>query len=199
MSPQNDEQNQQIRDERKEQVLIAALQVFARRGFAAARISDIAAAAGISHGLVYHYFSSKDEMFTVLVERALESSTQITALAAAHPGTPWGKLEWLTNMILSHSTEVSSYYHLIVLQAFTSDAIPETARKLVEARSPVAARHLIPVLEEGQKEGQIVQGDPEQLALLYFCLIQGIVLARIQGAKADQIPSTSMILRALQA
>ncbi len=59
MSPRKEEQNQQIRDERREEILQAALRVFARKGLVAAKITDIANAAGLSHGLIYHYFSSK--------------------------------------------------------------------------------------------------------------------------------------------
>ena len=48
--------NEMIKDTRREQILSAALKIFAARGFAATKISDIVRAGGISHGLVYHYF-----------------------------------------------------------------------------------------------------------------------------------------------
>ncbi|MCP4214889.1 MAG: TetR/AcrR family transcriptional regulator [bacterium] len=50
------------RQEKKEQILQAALQVFRKNGFAGATISDIATAAGIGKGTVYEYFSTKDEI-----------------------------------------------------------------------------------------------------------------------------------------
>lgn len=61
--PRKSELNQELRDARKEQILKAALIVFARRGMVATKISDIAKEAGLSHGLVYHYFNSKEEIF----------------------------------------------------------------------------------------------------------------------------------------
>lgn len=54
--------------EKRQRILNAAIHVFARQGFNAGRISDIADEAGVAHGLVYHYFDSKeailDELFT---------------------------------------------------------------------------------------------------------------------------------------
>jgi TetR/AcrR family transcriptional regulator, fatty acid metabolism regulator protein len=49
-------------EEKRRRILDAAVRVFARRGFHASRVGDIAEEAGIAHGLLYHYFSSKDEV-----------------------------------------------------------------------------------------------------------------------------------------
>jgi TetR/AcrR family transcriptional regulator, fatty acid metabolism regulator protein len=51
-------------------ILAAAVRVFARQGFHACRVSDIADEAGVAYGLVYHYFGSKDEVLdTLFLER----------------------------------------------------------------------------------------------------------------------------------
>jgi TetR/AcrR family fatty acid metabolism transcriptional regulator len=51
-------------------ILDAAVRVFARQGFHACRVSDIADEAGVAYGLVYHYFASKDEVLdTLFLER----------------------------------------------------------------------------------------------------------------------------------
>ena len=56
--------------DKRRQILDAAIRVFARQGFHATRVSDIADEAGVAYGLVYHYFSSKDEVLNELfVER----------------------------------------------------------------------------------------------------------------------------------
>jgi AcrR family transcriptional regulator len=49
-------------EEKRRLILDAAVRVFARRGFHASRVGDIAEEAGVAHGLLYHYFSSKDEV-----------------------------------------------------------------------------------------------------------------------------------------
>jgi len=52
--------------DKRRQILDAAVKVFAHRGFHATRVSDIADEAGVAYGLVYHYFSSKDEVLDTL-------------------------------------------------------------------------------------------------------------------------------------
>jgi AcrR family transcriptional regulator len=52
--------------DRRRQILEAAIRVFARQGFHSCRVSDIADEAGVAYGLVYHYFSSKDEVLNEL-------------------------------------------------------------------------------------------------------------------------------------
>lgn len=49
-------------EEKRRRILDAAVRVFARRGFHTSRVGDIAEEAGVAHGLLYHYFSSKDEV-----------------------------------------------------------------------------------------------------------------------------------------
>ena len=57
------------RDKRR-LILDAAVRVFARQGFHACRVADIADEAGVAYGLVYHYFASKDEILdTLFLER----------------------------------------------------------------------------------------------------------------------------------
>jgi TetR/AcrR family transcriptional regulator, fatty acid metabolism regulator protein len=56
--------------DRRQQILDAAVRVFARQGFHSCRVSDIADEAGVAYGLVYHYFRSKDEVLdTLFLER----------------------------------------------------------------------------------------------------------------------------------
>ena len=56
--------------DRRRQILDAAVRVFARQGFNACRVSDIAREANVAYGLVYHYFRSKDEVLdTLFTER----------------------------------------------------------------------------------------------------------------------------------
>ena len=60
----------QAAQDKRRQILDAAVKVFARQGFHACRVSDIADEAGVAYGLVYHYFSSKEEILnTLFLER----------------------------------------------------------------------------------------------------------------------------------
>src|SRR5437764_10440746 len=53
-------------EEKRRVILDAAVRVFARKGFHASRVGDIAEEAGVAHGLLYHYFASKDELLEIV-------------------------------------------------------------------------------------------------------------------------------------
>ena len=57
--------------DRPREICAAALDVFARKGFAAARLDEIARQAGVSKGTLYLYFKSKEELFQVMVREAI--------------------------------------------------------------------------------------------------------------------------------
>ncbi len=196
MSPRNEETNKQIRDERRDQILRAALQVFARKGLTATKISDIAAAAQLSHGLIYHYFKSKDEIFTVLATQALDTSANIIIQASNLPATPWERLKTMTEAIVPAAYQgIGPYYFLIVVQAFTSEAVPPQVKELAARQSTLYTEHLVPLIREGQQRGEIAAGDPLQLAVSFTSMIQGIAIEKTLGGEALPLPTAEIILR----
>ncbi len=60
--PRTKQQNEAIRSEKRQLIMNAALKLFAEKGYASASINDIAQSAGISKGLMYNYFASKEEV-----------------------------------------------------------------------------------------------------------------------------------------
>jgi len=56
-------------EQRRTQLIDTALALFSQRGVEATRVSDIAESAGVAQGLLYHYFSSKDELLAAIIER----------------------------------------------------------------------------------------------------------------------------------
>jgi AcrR family transcriptional regulator len=76
-------------DERPEEILAAALDVFGEQGYARAKLEDIAKRAGVSKGTIYLYFESKDELFRALVRsRVTDALAQAADRLARNPG-PW--------------------------------------------------------------------------------------------------------------
>ncbi|QSB15119.1 TetR/AcrR family transcriptional regulator [Natronosporangium hydrolyticum] len=86
---------------RREQILAAAVQVFAEKGFAATRVDEIAAAAGVAKGSVYLYFDSREAILTAAFAAYAERSREILAAAAADPGAPLTRLETLIRSVLA--------------------------------------------------------------------------------------------------
>ena len=76
MSPRTSEQFGKIRQEKKELIMEASLELFAENGFHATSISQIAQKAGISKGLTYNYFESKKEILDELITHGFDSIFQ---------------------------------------------------------------------------------------------------------------------------
>ncbi|MFQ5595094.1 MAG: TetR/AcrR family transcriptional regulator [Anaerolineae bacterium] len=76
MSPRAPEETQRIREERQTQILAAASELFAEKGFHDTKVSEIAARAGVSQGTVYWYFDSKDALFEATFKSQFETFVQ---------------------------------------------------------------------------------------------------------------------------
>src|SRR5437588_12035826 len=73
--------------DRPGEIIEAAMMVFAEKGFAAAKLDDIARRAGVSKGALYLYFETKEDIFRAVVAQAIAPNMQaVRALVVAHPG-----------------------------------------------------------------------------------------------------------------
>src|SRR3569623_3703231 len=73
--------------DRPAEIVEAAMAVCAEKGFAAAKLDEIAARAGVSKGALYLYFETKEELFRAVVEQAIAPNIAgVRAMIAAHPG-----------------------------------------------------------------------------------------------------------------
>jgi AcrR family transcriptional regulator len=193
MSPLNEQQLLQIRDERKEQIMDAAVEVFARRGINGTKMSMIAAEAGISHGLLYHYFTSKDELFATLVQFAMEQSFNTVSAVNELPGSPLEKLTALTRIILDKD---NSPFFMLIHQARTANDVPESAVQHIE-KYPMElfVDQLVPLFVEGQQSGEIVVGNPHDLIAWYFSIISGLMVLDVRAHPYYRIPDIEILLR----
>lgn len=72
MCPRKREDNEKIREQTSIRLLEGALRVFAKHGYHASSMSEIAKEAGVSKGLAYHYFSSKEDLLVSIAEQRLQ-------------------------------------------------------------------------------------------------------------------------------
>jgi AcrR family transcriptional regulator len=91
--------------EKRRTILDAAMRVFARQGFHTCRVSDIADEAGVAYGLVYHYFSSKEQMLDTLFLDRWDVMLAAIAEADASDLPPREKLRAIASFI------IDSYRH----------------------------------------------------------------------------------------
>jgi AcrR family transcriptional regulator len=192
MSPLNTEQLKQIRDNRREQIMNAALKVFAKRGFIGAKTNMIAKEAGLSEGLLYKYFKSKDEMFISLVQIAVEESMVAFKSVYQFPGSPLEQLRTLSEHILDPDNQDG---FLLIHQTRIGEGIPDQAKELMKQYSNKRyTKQLAPLFEKGQKAGEIVEGDPSELASNYLKVLSGLMTLKL-NEDDESLPRVDWLLR----
>ena len=193
----NSEQNKMIRDERREQILNASLMVFAKKGLAATKISDIAIAANLSHGLVYHYFKSKEEIYIAVIRQTVESSYEARQRFLSAQGAALEKLMNMAEVNINYMNgEDNAYRWLIIIQATMSALAPQEVREIL-SNSLDVLNDVKELIEQGQRAGDIINGDSLHLATAFLSLLQGLVFYRIYWEKEVRMPDVKIIMRLL--
>ena len=194
--PRSEEANQQIREEQRAKILSAAANVFARKGNTAT-MADVASEAGVSQGLAYRYFASKEEIFTILIKQATESSGGPVEGIKQIQGTPGTRLMLLISYILDNNRQNPGYSQ-IFNQALADDTTPNELRQLVQRRGKILQDIMRQLIVEGQATGEIAKDDPDQLMVALLACINGLMKrATILDPKdaKKNFPETKIILR----
>jgi len=77
MSPRTQVQNEKIREESQQKILTAAFDLMSEKGYDSTSIAQIAKEAGVSKGLMYNYFHSKEDLLKAVIERTLQDGEKI--------------------------------------------------------------------------------------------------------------------------
>jgi AcrR family transcriptional regulator len=149
--------------ERHGEIADAAMAVFASKGFAAAKMSEIAERAGVSKGAVYRYFPTKEALFRAVVEQRGLDISALKKLAAAAEAP----LDILP-MLLSHvavALEQAELRQLALMVIGESGNFPELATVWRDRVVEPALGLLMALIEGGQERGSIRPGDPRLMAM----------------------------------
>jgi TetR/AcrR family fatty acid metabolism transcriptional regulator len=116
-------------------ILDAAMRVFARRGFHACRVSDVADEAGVAYGLVYHYFDSKEEILhTLFSERWQVMLDAISEIDSRSGVSGREKLEGVASFIIDSYRHEPDLMKVIIVEvtraanSFGREHLPEIRR-----------------------------------------------------------------------
>src|SRR5260370_21642166 len=146
---------QRRKDARPEEIVAAALDVFVERGFAAARLEDVARRAGVTKGTVYLYFESKEALFKEVVRATIVPAiAQGEALAQAFTGSARELLEQLVREYwrLVGETALAGIPKLIIAEAAPIPALTRVYHDEVVSRGH---RLMASVIERGMKHGEV--------------------------------------------
>jgi TetR/AcrR family transcriptional regulator, fatty acid metabolism regulator protein len=172
-------------EEKRRQILDAAERVFARKGFHTSRVGDIAAEAGVAHGLLYHYFQSKDELLeTIFRENWSVLLERIASVEATDEPVP-EQLRGVAKILLRTWLHRPDIVRIVVREFGRS---PEVAQRLGELAKPIEAieRLIARGIERGELRADL---DPKLAATVFYGgideLLTAWVLGRLSGSETD--------------
>jgi AcrR family transcriptional regulator len=164
-------------EDKRRQLLDAAVRVFARKGFHASRVGDIAEEAGVAHGLLYHYFKSKDQVLEAVFH---ENWSVLLARIASVEETDEPAADQLRHIA---TIVLRTWLHLpdvvtVVIREFGRS--PELAERLGELTQPIDA--IQRVIERGVARGEFRQDvDPRFAAAVVYGSIDELLTAWVLG------------------
>jgi AcrR family transcriptional regulator len=162
---------EQQKEKRKKEIMFAGLTLFTRRGYSATKIKDIADQVGMSVGLLFHYFESKEKLYEELIQQGIKFPMDLSGLDSQNP------LMYFQNMVdqIFHLLTVDpSTANMFVLmsQAQYNEATPPKVQELLKSFDVFTPS--IEQMKKGQQMGIIREGDPYALVIAFLCAIQGI-------------------------
>lgn len=191
--PPRDEQ----REKRYMEILAAALDLFTRKGYAATKIADIAAQVNMSVGLLFHYFPSKEKLYETLVEQGLQG----TKMAMEHVPQSGSAMDIFIGAAygifgaIRETPQVAQMF-LLMATAIQSSATPPHIREMAIQVSNI--EDSVDIIQRGQVEGSIRQGDPLALSSAFWCSLQGIA-EQLACRPEMPVPDPEWILDILRA
>jgi len=194
--PRNKEANQKVKDERREQILSAALALFATKGLSATKISDIAQKSGMSQGLIYHYYKSKEEIFTWLIDSAMQRMNTAAQNLEKLPLSAKEKIILAIDELLKgfdQNADTANYYFLIT-QTALSEAYPEEAKEIIRTQNDVKFEVITRIMKQGQTDGTIKDHDAKEMATLFFSSINGLALNKAIYGSRFTMPDSQILL-----
>ncbi|MBX6323700.1 MAG: helix-turn-helix transcriptional regulator [Rhodospirillaceae bacterium] len=177
--------------------MTAALDCFAERGFAATRLDDIAARAGVTKGTLYLYFPSKKELFKAVVRQFLVPLLDSRETEDADPGVTSAEL--IRRLLLSvpetlAGSPVAAIPRLLLAEAHN---FPDLARFYFEEVPLRARRRVARLVRRGMERGEFRAIDPDHA---FYCAVSPLIMTvlwrSVFGPFDPEAPDLAAVARA---
>lgn len=159
------------REKRKQEILETTLELFIRKGYAATKISDIAKSVGMSVGLLFHYFESKEKLYENLIRYGVLGPVR---MMVSTDDEPLKFFQDTAEQIIRniHAQPFIAKMFVLMNQAFYNEAAPQSVKDLLKDFDIFTPTSML--MEKGQANGTIREGNPKALGIAYWCAIHGI-------------------------
>jgi len=150
--------------DRKSEILDAALELFVEKGYHETTILDIANAAGLTKGGVYHYLKSKDEILYLLHDRFIDEGLRRLKKIESEPIPPKEKF---LKLLKAHLNIIHEYKDDITFFFKEFDKLPKDKYEIVKKKRDEYENIFVKVLEEGRVQG-VFDVENSRIAIFYI-------------------------------
>jgi TetR/AcrR family transcriptional regulator, fatty acid metabolism regulator protein len=168
-------------EEKRRLILAAAVRVFARTGYHGSRVGDIAEEAGVAHGLLYHYFASKEEVLaTVFRENWSELLERFRAVEASVEPAP-EKLRGIAKILLRTWRNDPALVTVMVREVARTPHLQAQIDEIGAAFLTIQR-----IVEQGQAEGDLRRElDPRLVSWVFYGALEELLTGWVLGQLPD--------------
>lgn len=164
-----------VSDERRTQIIESAINVFSRQGFNNTRMDDVAAESGLSKGLLYWYFKSKDEIIIAIADllfgaefRKMQEHSSIGLTARARLESFVENFTEDVQHLLNVAPVIYEFYALAFRNSKVRAVMQEFLGRFVSI--------LEPIVQQGMDSGEFTPGDARQVTVAIGAALEGTLL-----------------------
>lgn len=159
------------KDDKRKQILKAAVKVFAEKGYHGCRISDVAEEAGVAYGLVYHYYGNKDGLLASVFDTNWSVFAKAINDVAETPGmTMYEKLQQIVEAAFQAFELFPLVVKVLVLEFGRNSRLGEALEN--PAVAGVFAS-IARIFEDGRKSGELYETiDPYAMSVLFMGMLE---------------------------
>ena len=147
-------------EDRPREICAAALEVFAEKGFAAAKLDEIARRAGVSKGTLYLYFKDKEELFRAVVRDTVSPNIDSVRGAIMAVELPFAQIAPMFLARLAALAATMPLGAVVKMVIGESGNFPELAKVWHDQVVSKALAILVALIEKAQQKGEVRPGDP---------------------------------------
>jgi TetR/AcrR family fatty acid metabolism transcriptional regulator len=187
-SPDRPDRNDRTGGDKRERILAAAERIFARHGFFAARVSEIAKEAGVADGTIYLYFKSKDDVLISLFEHRMKQvNAELRRAIAGRP--PLEQLHAFIHAYLQLVADEPAAVEVLTIE------LRQSSKFMKEYDNPEFAdflRMLGGIIADGQARGELDRTIPSHVAArMIFGILDELALAWVLARQPLKSPAIS--------
>ncbi len=160
------------KEARKRQIIQATLDMFVERGYYGTKTSQISKRAGISEGLLFHYFPTKEMLLEELINIGLEGMRMPMQIEAENGLDFFSQFTTMLFLQVEKNPFIAKMF-VFMGHVVRAEEIPERLRNL--AASVDTITYSQGRVEEGQRDGSIRRGDAMALSNMYWCAVHGMM------------------------